>query len=159
MGFNSTQVGDGNITNIVIKSRYALLDLKSDKLEIRLKKFLRQMLKVVLDEINRELQTNYKMKDVQIVLEREVITNAKDNAEIELLNAQRKNQETNTLLSAASAFDDDTILKALCEILDLDYDEVKSRIEEQKEQNPEKQIQDVKSALNQLSPDEEAAGE
>ena len=36
-GFNSAQIGDGNITNVVIKSRYALLDLKCNKLEIRLK--------------------------------------------------------------------------------------------------------------------------
>ncbi len=42
MGFNSAQLGDGNITNIVIKSRYALLDLESNKLEIRLKQFLRR---------------------------------------------------------------------------------------------------------------------
>ena len=38
MGFNSSQVGDGNITNIVIRSRYALLDLKANKLESRLKR-------------------------------------------------------------------------------------------------------------------------
>lgn len=42
MGFNSAQLGNGNITNIVIKSRYALLDLESNKLEIRLKQFLRR---------------------------------------------------------------------------------------------------------------------
>ncbi len=161
MGFNSAQIGDGNITNIVIKSRYALLDLKSDKLEIRLKQFLRKMLKVVLDEINEALKTDYKMKDVQIILEREVITNAKDNAEIDLINAQRKKQETDTLLSAANTLDDETILIALCEILDLDYEEVKARIEEQAAENPEKQIMAVRSALNQISPDDgrEAAGE
>ena len=31
MGFNAAQVGDGNITNVVIKSRYALLDIKVRK--------------------------------------------------------------------------------------------------------------------------------
>lgn len=49
MGFNSAQIGDGNVTNIVIKSRYALLDLKCNKLEIRLKQFLRKILKVVIN--------------------------------------------------------------------------------------------------------------
>lgn len=39
MGFNSSQVGDGNITNVVIKSRYALLDLKCDNMQRRLKAF------------------------------------------------------------------------------------------------------------------------
>lgn len=51
MGFNSAQLGDGNITNIVIKSRYALLDLKCNKLEIRLKQFLHKLLKVVLRKL------------------------------------------------------------------------------------------------------------
>ena len=64
MGFNSNQVGDGNITNVVIKSRYALLDLKCNKLEIRLKQFLRKILKVVLQEINNERGTDYQNKDV-----------------------------------------------------------------------------------------------
>lgn len=159
MGFNSAQIGDGNITNIVIKSRYALLDLKSDKLEIRLKQFLRQMLKIVLDEINSELQTDYQMKNVQIIFEREVITNAKDNADIELINAQKKNQLMNTLLSAASTLDDESVLKAVCEILDLDYDEVKNRIDEQTKQNPENQIRTVKEVLNHLTPDNEGGGE
>jgi len=53
MGFNSLQVGDGNITNVVIKSRYSLLDLKCNKKEKQLKKFLKKIVKVVLDEIGK----------------------------------------------------------------------------------------------------------
>ena len=37
MGFDPTKVGDGNITNVVIQSRYTLLDLKANALEKRLK--------------------------------------------------------------------------------------------------------------------------
>ena len=48
MGFNSSQLGDGNITNVVIRSRYALLDLKCNKLEIRLRSFLRDLVKMRL---------------------------------------------------------------------------------------------------------------
>ena len=47
MGFNSAQIGDGNITNIVIKSRYTLLDLKCNKLEIRLKQLVRRPSKLL----------------------------------------------------------------------------------------------------------------
>ena len=43
MGFNSSQLGDGNITNVVIKSRYALLDLKCNKLEKPLRAFMDQL--------------------------------------------------------------------------------------------------------------------
>lgn len=158
MGFNSAQLGDGNITNIVIKSRYALLDLKSNKLEIRLKQFLRQMLKVVLAEINEEFDTDYQMKDVYIVFDREVMTNAQDNAEIEKIDAEKQQIQINTLMVAANALDDETVLKAMCEILDIDYDEVKERIEKQAEQDPETQVQTVKSTLENLTPDDEGGG-
>ena len=155
MGFNSAQLGDGNITNIVIKSRYALLDLKCNKLEIRLKQFLRQLLKVVLAEINEEFESDYQMKDVKIVFEREVMTNAQDNAQIELTDAQKQNQQINTLMVAANLLDDETILKAICEILDIDYDEVKARLDKQAEEQPESQVQQVQTQLNNVTPDDE----
>lgn len=154
MGFNSAQLGDGNITNIVIKSRYALLDLKCNKLEIRLKQFLRQLLKVVLDEINEEFQSDYQMKDVKIVFEREVMTNAQDNAQIELTDAQRKNQQIGTLMTAANMLDDETILRAMCDILDIDYEKVQERLEKQKEQDPENQIKQVQTQLDGMKPDD-----
>ena len=155
MGFNSAQLGDGNITNIVIKSRYALLDLKCNKLEIRLKQFLRQLLKVVLAEINEEFESDYQMKDVKIVFEREVMTNAQDNAQIELTDAQKQNQQINTLMVAANLLDDETVLKAICEILDIDYDEVKARLDKQAKEQPEIQVQQVQTQLNDLTPDDE----
>ncbi len=40
MAFDSTQVGDGNITNIVIKARYTLLNMKANKTEARLRALL-----------------------------------------------------------------------------------------------------------------------
>jgi len=159
MGFNSAQLGDGNITNIVIKSRYALLDLKSNKLEIRLKQFLRQMLKVVLAEINEELDTDYQMKDVYIIFDREVMTNAQDNAQIEKIDAEKQQIQINTLMVAANALDDETVLKAVCEILDVDYDEVKARIDKQAEQTPESQVQTVQTTLEGLTPDDEGGGD
>ena len=56
MGFNSAQLGDGNVTNIVIKSRYALLDLKCNKLEIRLKQFKDRFCAIVLGILDRDIE-------------------------------------------------------------------------------------------------------
>lgn len=128
MGFNSAQLGDGNITNIVIKSRYALLDLKCNKLEIRLKEFLRKIVKVVLDEINADGQTDYKTEDIYFVFPREVITNAQDNAQIELLVAQKQGQQLNNILSVANTIDDETVIQSICSILDIDYEEIKDKL-------------------------------
>ena len=128
MGFNSAQLGDGNVTNVVIKSRYALLDLKCNKLEIRLKQFLKKILKVVLAEINRVDGTDYQMKDVYFNFKREIMTNASDNAMIEKTDAEKQQIQINTLLSLANIFDDETIIQNICEILDLDFEKIKSKL-------------------------------
>ena len=135
MGFNSAQVGDGNITNIVIKSRYVLLDLKANKLEIRLKKFLRKLIKVFLDSVNEEEGTAYELSDIYFEFERETITNDVDNAQIKLTKAQAEQTEVNTILNIANGgiLDDDTILQRICDVLDIDYEEIKDKVPEQDE--------------------------
>lgn len=141
MGFNSAQLGDGNITNIVIKSRYALLDLKCNKLEIRLKQFLRKILKVVLNEVNSENKTEYQPKDVYFNFEREVMTNAQDNAQIEYTDAQRNQIEINTLLSLQSVFGDELTIQQICDVLDLNYEDIKDKL-------PTDELDDAQTALN-----------
>lgn len=143
MGFNSAQLGDGNITNIVIKSRYALLDLKCNKLEARLKQFLRKIIKVVLEEINREQGTAYKQTDVFFRFEREILTNAADNAQIALTEAQTRQTEVNTLLNVASQAPTEQIRKDLCALLEWDYEELKDSF-------PADPSEDVQNALTAL---------
>lgn len=128
MGFNSAQIGDGNITNIVIKSRYALLDLKCNKLEIRLKQFLRKILKVVLQEINETNGTDYQSKDVYFDFQREIMTNAQDNAQIELTDAQKQQTQINTLLSLESTLGNELVVQNICEVLGIDYEEIKGKL-------------------------------
>ena len=128
MGFNSAETGDGNITNVVIKSRYALLDLKCNKLELRLKQFLRKIIRVVIDQINDEEGTDYQMKDIYFDFEREVMTNAQDNAQIKLTEAQTQQTMINSLLNVQAVLDKETLVQQICDILDLDYDDLKDRL-------------------------------
>lgn len=127
MGFNAAQVGDGNVTNVVIKSRYALLDLKCNKLEIRLKQFMRKLLKIVLAEINESGGTDYQMQDVYFDFRREVMANALDNAQIELTDAQKQQAQVNTLMTLADVLDDETLLENICDVLELDYKTIRGR--------------------------------
>ena len=144
MGFNSAQLGDGNITNIVIKSRYALLDLKCNKLEIRLKQFLRKILKIVLNEINAINQTDYQQKDVYFKFEREVMTNAQDNAAIEKTDAEKQQIQINTMLGLMSVLGDEKVVELICEILDIDYEELKDKLPT----NPEDELTDANETLD-----------
>lgn len=149
MGFNSAQLGDGNITNIVIKSRYALLDLKCNKLQIRLKQFFRKLLVIVLDEINRENGTAYQTKDVYFVFDREVMTNAQDNAQIEQLGAQKQGLLLDNILKVNNIIDEETIVQSICDILDIDYEEIKDRLPPS-----EQDVETVQNDLNNIVPDE-----
>lgn len=152
MGFNSAQLGDGNITNIVIKSRYALLDLKCNKLEIRLKQFMRKLLKVVLKEINDQDGTDYQMKDVWFNFEREVMTNAADNAQIELTDAQKQQVQITTLLNLATYLDNETLMQNICDILEIDYEEIKDKLPKMDEVADPYAAQ---SALDGVQPEDE----
>lgn len=131
MGFNSSQVGDGNITNVVIRSRYTLLDLKANKLERRLKKLLKQLIKVVLDEINEENETDYKMSDVYFDFVREIMTNESENYANKKVKAETQQVQANTILNVAATLDDETVVRSVCEILEIDYEEIKDKLPQQ----------------------------
>ncbi|KEI16418.1 hypothetical protein Z959_09740, partial [Clostridium novyi B str. ATCC 27606] len=135
MGFDSSQVGDGNVTNVVIKSRYALLDLKCNKAEIRLRKLIRQLLKAIVDDINRRFNTAYNYMDIDISIIRETMVNENDIANNEKIDAEAKGQLINNIITAATRLDDDTVLKCLCDILELDYEKVKEKVEHQEIKN------------------------
>ena len=135
MGFNSAMLGEGNVTNVVIKSRYGLLDLKCNKLETNVKAMLRELLEPVLAEINELNATGYTQDDVYFDFEREIITNEIDNAQIELTEAQKRQTEIGTLLNIATKIPDDTLMKLIFEQLDLNYEEYKEEVEAKLKEN------------------------
>lgn len=139
-------------TNIAIKSAYALLDMRCNKLEIRLKQFMRKLLKVVLKEINDENGTDYQQKDVYFDFEREVMTNAQENAQIELTEAQTRQAEINTLMSLANALDDETIMQLICDELEIDYEEIKGKLPKDEEAD----VLEAENVLNEVVTDEQA---
>lgn len=143
LAFNSAEVGDGNITNVVIKSRYALLDMKCNKITIRVKALFRKLLDIVLQEINGRCGAKYQQTDVYFDFKREIITNSTDSAQNELIQAQTRGQEVNNILNAASKLDNDTVVKSICQILELDYEEVKAKINESSDE-------DVLQAIKQV---------
>ena len=144
-------------TNIAIKAMYALLDLKCSKLIIKLKQFLRKIIKVVLDEINKENGTDYQMKDIYFNFEPEVMSNAQENAAIELTEAQRKQVEITILLNLASHLDNETLMQLICEQLDIDYDDIKGKLPDPDE--AANAVKDAESTLNNVVVEDESKTE
>lgn len=129
MGLNISGLKDTSATtNIAIKAAYSLLDLKCSKLEIRLKQFLRKLLKPVLAEINENHETDYQQNDVYFEFKHEVMSNASENAQIKLTQAQEQQIRINTLLNLASQLDSETLMQNVCDVLDVDYEEIKSKL-------------------------------
>jgi SPP1 family phage portal protein len=129
MGFNSSQMGDGNITNVVIRSRYTLLELKAGKLEKRLKRFLKGIIRVVLDEINTKHGTDYQYTDVEIHFEHIVPTNEQENVQNAKTEAETQQIRINTILNVAANVGDERALRAICEEMDWDFDELQDQLE------------------------------
>ena len=124
MAFDSSQVGDGNITNIVIKSRYSLLDLKCNKTEIRLRAFIKQLLDIIIQDINDQYHNSFKRQQVVVVITRSTLINQTDSADTEKVEAETKGQLIQNLLDVAPYLDDESLLKKICAVQELDYDEV-----------------------------------
>lgn len=152
MGFNSAQSGDGNITNVVIRSRYTLLDLKANKLIKRIKQFLKPIIRVVLDEINSKNGTDYQYTDVTVKFDPVVPTNQQENAQIAQIEAQTEQIRINNILSAATMIGDEETLKGICGVLDLDFDEVKGQLEKL---NEPQNTADAQDTLDSVVTDDE----
>ena len=141
--FNSNNVGDGNITNVVIKSRYTLLDLKCEALEKKARKLLRRILEPIIDEINEVNGTGYTIKNVYFNFEREMIVNELDNAQIGLVEAQTKQANINTILSVATVLGQELVQEQVCAELELDYDDIKDKL-------PKEETVDIDKASDDL---------
>ena len=128
-GVNTEALKDTSATvSIAIKSAYANLDLKCDGLLPFLLQFMRKLLKLVLKEINDTQGTDYEQKDVYFDFSREIITNAQENAQIDLTKAQEQQTKITTLLNTASLLGQELTAQLVCEALDLDYDDLKDKL-------------------------------
>ena len=152
MGFNSAQVGDGNVTNVVIRSRYTLLDLKANKLEKRLRKLLKEIIQIELNEINAENQTDFQMKDIYFEFSRNIMTNDTENIQNDKVSAETQQIQINTILNMSANVGDEQTLKALCEVMEYDYEELKDQVEKMRE---EQNTADARTALEGVVTDGE----
>lgn len=156
MGLNMAGLKDTNATtNIAIKAAYSLLDLKCSKLEIKLKQFLRKLLRLVLDEINAAEGTDYQPSQVYFRFDHEIMSNQQENAQIELTKAQKQQTQINTLLSLAANLDNETMMQLICDALDIDYEEIKGKLPDPEE--AEKSVTQAQNVLDGVITDEQTA--
>ncbi|MCC8164490.1 MAG: phage portal protein [Lachnospiraceae bacterium] len=154
MGLNMSGLKDTSATtNMAIKAAYSLLDLRCKRLEVKVKRFLREIVKVVVDEINKANGTDYQAESVYFQFTHEIMSNEQENVQNEKTEAERKQVEINTLLSLYNVLGDETVICAICEVMDLDYDEIKDQLPE----DGEKEVRQAEQALDRVVPEGGAA--
>ncbi len=131
MGLNTNGLKDTNATtNLAIQAAYSLLDLKARKFIPNFKAFLKRIVKVVIDEINKQNGTAFTAEDVKFDFEFQTIINEAENATIEKTKAETEQIRLNNILTVAAQIGDEEVLKAICEILDIDYEKIKERLDD-----------------------------
>ncbi len=145
MGLNLQGLKDTTATtNIAIKAAYTLLDLKAKKVIKNLKKFLKQIIKVVVDEINEQNDTGFSVEDVKIKFHPNILLNETENANNEKTSAETQRIKVNLILDVVSLIGDEEALKLICDIIDIDFEQVKSVLEDRDN------IEDAKKALESV---------
>lgn len=155
MGLNLSGLKDTSATtNIAIKAAYSLLDLRCNRLEMNIKRFLRKIVRIVVDEINEQNGTDYQASDVRFEFAHEIMSNEQENVQNEKTEAEKQQVQINTLLSLANVLDDKTIIQAICEILDIDYEEIKDKLPEDEAGS----VANAEQILNEVIPENEGGG-
>ena len=144
-GFNPTQGGDGNITNVVILSRYTMLDLKAQNFLKRCKRLLKKLLKVVLAEINEKNGTDYQLNQTYFDFKFKVPANETENINNAKAQAETESIKLNNILNVAAQIGDEKALQLICETLDIDYEEIKDKVQKMK---TEPNTADARALLN-----------
>ncbi len=141
MGLNTQALKDSSATtNIAIKMAYTLLDLKAKKYEIRIKKFLKPIIRIVIDEINAVNGTNYQYSDVVIEFRHEITINDSEIVQNEKTKADTEQVRLATVLNVATYIGDDETLRLICETLDLEYEKIKDTLADEGETSTAKAI-------------------
>lgn len=147
MGLNMAGLKDTSATtNIAIKAAYSLLELRGHKIIDQVELFLQQLVKVVLAEINVQNGTAYQLEQVWFNFKPEIMSNASENAQNKLTEAQKRQTEINTLLDLADRLDNETLMQLICEQLDIEYEEIKSKLPD-----PDEGVNSIIDAQNTLN--------
>ncbi len=148
MGLNTYGLKDmAATTNLGIQSAYTLLNMKADNMQKRLNPVLKDIVKVVLAEINQQNGTDYQLSDVFFDFTRDPIVNETENISNEKVKAEIKQIEVNTILNVAANVGDEQTLKAICDVMDWDFEGLQDQIEKL---NEEQDTADAKDALENV---------
>ena len=117
---------------------------------MRLKKMLKDIVKVVLAEINTVNKTDYQLSDVFFDFQTSTMTNEQENIQNAKTEAETEQIRINTILNVAASVGDEQTLKSICEVMEWDFDDLQGKIKQMQE---EQSLTAVRTALNNAAVD------
>lgn len=131
MGVDTTSLKDTSATtNMAIKTAFYGLDLKAIAATKRLCALLKDIVEVVVAEINDINGTAYQAKDIEFNFERTSLTNETENLQNQKTEAETQRIRIETILEVAVNVGDEQTLKAICDVMDWDFEELKGQVEQ-----------------------------
>jgi len=115
-GFNAARLDISNVTNVALKSRYALLDMKCADLENRLQKMLRVVIEPVLADLGLS------QSDVTIRFDKELFVNELDSSQTEHNQALATQAYIDSITAAAELLGRAQAAQMIAELLDKSLD-------------------------------------
>lgn len=140
--------------SIGVKAVYSGLEMRCNDMLTNVEEFMEGLVQMALDEINREAETEYTLSDVYFDFSREDITNAQEKAQNELTKAQARNMEVMTILSVAQRFDNETVMRQICDRLEIDYEDIKDKLPEPEDDSLYKPAA-ARGTLDSILPDDD----
>lgn len=159
-GVNIEALKDSAATvSVAIKTAYFRLDMRCDEMRTNVEQFMEQLVQVALDDINRGNKTDYALSDVYFNFERESITNTLEMAQVDLAKAQTRQADVMTLLSVETKLDHETLMKEICDRLEIDYEEIKDKLPDSEEDADPYSPAAAGSTLASIIPEDDAGGD
>ena len=124
-------------------------------MQARLKALLRDIIKVVLAEINEEHNTDYQITDVWFDFKRETMTNETENIQNAKTEAETEQIRITTILNIALNVGDEQTLKAICDVMEWDFDDLWGKVEDIKAE--EQSTENAQAVLGGVVTDEQIA--
>ncbi|WP_423189434.1 phage portal protein [Alkalibacterium sp. f15] len=130
MAFDSTAISDssGSVTNVQIMAGYSLLMMKLSKKEAHLKTLIDWMIELITEDINRRYSAAYDHRDIEVIIERETMVNRLENVQIEKTEAETKQLKLTALLDIAMFLPQEKVLREICDIVELDWNEIEAML-------------------------------
>lgn len=129
-GFDASTISNsnGNVTNEALMAGQKNLQNKTKGKKVYLNVLIEWMLELILEDIGSKGLGEYSVDAINVVYTHDLIESDKDKSDIEKTEMETKKIKADILLSFEHILDEETMLREVSKLLDIDYEEVRAQV-------------------------------